>query len=294
MHKEVEKAHGSVLYVVATPIGNLRDITLRAVDILKSVDVVVAEDTRVCSKLLGHFGIDTRVIASHEHNERQSAAGIVKLLQDGRSVALTTDAGTPAISDPGSEVVALARAAGFAVVPVPGPSALAAGLSVCGRRLSRALFCGFLPAKDGERKKTLQELAGVEATLVFFEAPHRIVKCVDDLAQILGEEGRIVLCRELTKLHEEIHDCALGEARAWLEARPERIRGEFVLVVNRGKSLRDSAMEQSERVLSLLLPELPLKRAVALAAEITGARKNALYQRALEMTGSGRQSEASD
>ena len=296
MHKVVEKAHGSVLYVVATPIGNLRDITLRALDILKSVDVVVAEDTRVCGKLLGHFGIDARVIASHEHNEHNAAAGIVKLLQEGRSVALTTDAGTPAISDPGSEVVTQARTAGFAVVPVPGPSALVAALSVSGRRFARALFCGFLPAKNGERKKALQALSGVEATLVFFEAPHRIVKCVDDLAQILGEDGRIVLCRELTKLHEEVHDCVLGEARAWLEARPERIRGEFVLIVNRGKALTDTATAsaQSERVLALLLPELPLKRAVALAAEIAGGRKNALYRRALEMVGSTNQSQATD
>lgn len=288
MHKAVDKAHGSVLYVVATPIGNLRDITLRALDILKSADVVVAEDTRVCGKLLGHFGIDARVIASHEHNERHSAAGIVKLLEEGRSVALTTDAGTPAISDPGSEVVAQARAGGFAIVPVPGASALAAGLSVCGQRFTRALFCGFLPAKDGERKKALHELAGVEATLVFFEAPHRILKCVDNLAQVLGEDGHIVLCRELTKLHEEVHSCPLGEAREWLEAKPERIRGEFVLIVNRAKPVADTALVQSERVLGLLLPELPLKRAVALAAEITGTRKNALYQRALEMTGSGR------
>jgi 16S rRNA (cytidine1402-2'-O)-methyltransferase len=149
------------------------------------------------------------------------------------------------------------------------------------------LFCGFLPAKDGERRKVLHELAALEATLVFFEAPHRIVKCVDDLAQILGEDGHIVLCRELTKLHEEIHECALGEARAWFDSNPERIRGEFVLIVNRGRALVDDTSVQGERVLGLLLAELPLKRAVALAAEITGARKNALYRRALAMTGTG-------
>ncbi len=283
----VEKAHDSVLYVVATPIGNLRDITLRALDILNTVDVVVAEGTRVCGKLLKHLDIDVRVIASHEHNERASAAGIVKLLAEGKSVALTTDAGTPAISDPGSEVVSQARARGFTVVPVPGASALAAALSIAGQRLSRAIFCGFLPAKDGERKKALRELADVEAALVFFEAPHRILKTVDDLAQILGEDGRIVVCRELTKLHEEIHECTLGEATTWLEAKPERIRGEFVLVVNRGKVRSDADSAANERVLVLLLAELPLKKAVALTAEITGARKNALYQRALELAGSG-------
>jgi 16S rRNA (cytidine1402-2'-O)-methyltransferase len=279
----VEKASESVLYVVATPIGNLRDITLRALDILNGVDVVVAEDTRVCGKLLKHLGIEARVIASHEHNERQSAKGIVKLLEDGKSVALTTDAGTPAISDPGSEAVALARSQGFTVVPIPGASALAASLSVCGQRLNRTMFCGFLPAKDGERKKTLQELAHVDAALVIFEAPHRILKTVDDLAQVLGEGGRIVLCRELTKMHEEVHECALIEARSWLESRPERIRGEFVLVVNRSKSLAGANEQQGERVLGLLLAELPLKKAVALAAQITGGRKNALYQRALEL-----------
>lgn len=281
----VEEAKDSTLYVVATPIGNLRDITLRALDILKSVDIVVAEDTRVCGKLLSHCGIDVRVIASHEHNERQSAAGIVKLLAEGKSVALTTDAGTPAISDPGSEAVAQALDQGFAVVPIPGASALTAALSVSGRSLSRVLFCGFLPAKDGDRRKALEELAGVTATLVFFEAPHRILKTVDELARTIGEGGRIVLCRELTKLFEEVHVCALGEAKAWLESKPERVRGEFVLVVDRGEPVRDDASLEGERVLGLLMPELPLKKAVALAAEITGGRKNALYRRALELSG---------
>lgn len=280
-----EEAKDSVLYVVATPIGNLRDITLRAVDILKTVDVVVAEDTRVGSKLLRHFGIDARVIASHEHNERRSAAGIVKLLAEGKSVALTTDAGTPAISDPGSEAVAQARAKGFTVVPIPGASALTAALSVCGQRLSRVMFCGFLPAKDADRRKALQELAGLSATLVFYEAPHRVLKTVDDMVQILGADGRVALCRELTKLYEETHVCALGEARAWLESMPERVRGEFVLVVNRGDAVKEDGADEAERVLALLMPELPLKRAVALAAQISGGRKNALYRRALELAG---------
>jgi 16S rRNA (cytidine1402-2'-O)-methyltransferase len=280
-----EEAKDSVLYVVATPIGNLRDITLRALDILKTVDVVVAEDTRVGGKLLRHFGIDARVIASHEHNERRSAAGIVKLLAEGKSVALATDAGTPAISDPGSEAVAQARAKGFTVVPIPGASALTAALSVCGQRLSRVMFCGFLPAKDADRRKTLQELTGESATLVFYEAPHRVIKTIEDMVQILGADGRVALCRELTKLYEETHVCALGEARAWLESMPERVRGEFVLVVNRGEAVKEAGADEGERVLALLMPELPLKRAVALAAEISGGRKNALYRRALELAG---------
>jgi 16S rRNA (cytidine1402-2'-O)-methyltransferase len=269
--------------VVATPIGNLRDISLRALDILSSADVVVAEDTRVCGKLLAHFGIDARVIASHEHNERQSAAGIVKLLAEGKSIALTTDAGTPAISDPGSEVVAHAREQGFAVVPVPGASALTAALSVYGRRVSRVLFCGFLPARDGDRRKALEQLASEAATLVFYEAPHRILKTLDDLALTLGADGRIVLCRELTKLYEEVHACALGEAKAWLEQKPERVRGEFVLLVDRAQPVEDEDALEGERVLALLMPELPLKKAVALAAEISGGRKNSLYRRALEL-----------
>ncbi|UCH47947.1 MAG: 16S rRNA (cytidine(1402)-2'-O)-methyltransferase [Betaproteobacteria bacterium] len=287
LHTVVEEAKDSVLYVVATPIGNLRDITLRALDILKSVDVVAAEDTRVCGKLLRHFGIDARVIASHEHNERRSAAGIVKLLAEGKSVALTTDAGTPAISDPGSEVVARAREEGFAVVPIPGASALTAALSICGQRLSRVMFCGFLPAKEGDRRKVLQELAGASATLVFYEAPHRILKTLEDMAQILGADTRVALCRELTKLHEETHVCALAEARAWLESMPERVRGEFVVVVQRGETVKEVDMQEGERLLALLMPELPLKKAVTLAAEISGGRKNALYRRALELAGNG-------
>lgn len=286
LHTVVDEAKDSVLYVVATPIGNLRDITLRALDILNSVDVVVAEDTRVCNKLLKHLGIAARVIASHAHNERRSAAGIVKLLAEGNSVALTTDAGTPGISDPGSEAVAQACAKGFTVVPVPGASALTAALSVSGQRLSRVMFCGFLPAKDGERRKTLNELAAVSATLVFYEAPHRVVEALEDMVRILGASRRIVLCRELTKLHEEIHACALGEATAWLHSMPERVRGEFVLVVDRGEAGKTDDVEEGERVLALLLPELPLKKAVALAARISGGRRNALYRRALELAGS--------
>ena len=287
MHKQIEKAKDATLYVVATPIGNLRDISLRALDILKSVNVVVAEDTRVAGKLLAHFGIDVRVISSHEHNERQSAAGIVKLLGDGKSVALTTDAGTPAIADPGSEVVARAREHGLRIVPIPGASALSAALSVSGERVSRVLFCGFLPAKDGERHKVLEELATVQATLVFYEAPHRILKTVDDLADTLGPERRIVLCRELTKLYEEVHATTAGAARLWLEKEPLRVRGEFVLVVAGAEPEKHPESRESERVLALLMAQLPLKQAVSLASEITNGRKNALYRRALELAREG-------
>jgi len=237
--------------------------------------------------LLAHFGIDVRVISSHEHNERQSAAGIVKLLAGGKSVALTTDAGTPAIADPGSEVVARAREHGFRIVPIPGASALSAALSVSGERMSRVLFCGFLPAKDGERHKVLEELAAAQATLVFYEAPHRILKTVDDLADTLGPERRIVLCRELTKMYEEVHATTTGAARLWLEKEPLRIRGEFVLVVAGAEPEKHPESRESERVLALLMAQLPLKQAVSLASEITNGRKNALYRRALELAREG-------
>ena len=162
---------------------------------------------------------------------------------------------------------------------------MTAALSVCGQRLSRVMFCGFLPAKDADRRKTLQELTGESATLVFYEAPHRVIKTIEAMVKILGADGRVALCRELTKLYEETHVCALGEARAWLESMPERVRGEFVLVVNRGEAVKEAGADEGERVLALLMPELPLKRAVALAAEISGGRKNALYRRALELAG---------
>ena len=287
MHKQIEEAKDATLYVVATPIGNLRDISLRALDILKSVNIVVAEDTRVTGKLLAHFGIDVRVISSHEHNEKQSAGGIVKLLAEGKSVALTTDAGTPAIADPGSEVVARVREKGFRVVPIPGASALSAALSISGERLTQVLFCGFLPAKDGERRKVLDALAREWATLIFYEAPHRVLKTIDDLAAILGTERRIVLCRELTKMHEESHACEVGAARTWLEAEPSRTRGEFVLIVSGAAPVESPDQEESERVLALLMAQLPLKQAVALTSEITHARKNALYRRALELARDG-------
>ena len=287
MHKQIEEAKDATLYVVATPIGNLRDISLRALDILKSVNIVVAEDTRVTGKLLAHFGIDVRVISSHGHNEKQSAGGIVKLLAEGKSVALTTDAGTPAIADPGSEVVARVREKGFRVVPIPGASALSAALSISGERLTQVLFCGFLPAKDGERRKVLDALAREWATLIFYEAPHRVLKTIDDLAAILGTERRIVLCRELTKMHEESHACEVGAARTWLEAEPSRTRGEFVLIVSGAAPVESPDQEESERVLALLMAQLPLKQAVALTSEITHARKNALYRRALELARDG-------
>src|SRR5688572_16526952 len=211
------------LYVVATPIGNLQDVTLRAIDVLKRVDAVAAEDTRVTAKLLGHYGVGTKkLIALHEHNETRAAPGIIAELERGRSVALTSDAGTPAFSDPGARLVALVRAAGFPVVPIPGPTAAAAALSASGFAGPQFLFYGFLPARAGERRQALEGLAATPYATVFYEAPHRIVEAVADLAAILGAARRVVIARELTKVFETVHVCDLGVAGSWLAEDPNR------------------------------------------------------------------------
>lgn len=271
------------LYVVATPIGNLADVTLRALDVLRQVDVIAAEDTRVTSRLLNHYNIDARkLVALHEHNERRSAPRIVAELEAGRSVALASDAGTPAFSDPGARVVRAVREAGFDVVPIPGANAAAAALSASGCD-GRFLFCGFLSAKPAERRAALEEIALLPYALVFYEAPHRVVEAVDDLAKHLGGERRIVIARELTKLFESIHECALGDAGAWLAGHPDRVKGEFVLIVEGATKDADAEAAAAKRALEILLDELPVKQAAALAAKITGARKNDLYALALEM-----------
>jgi len=267
--------------VVATPIGNLADITLRALEVLRSVDMVCAEDTRTTAKLLRHHGIGARPKAVHAHNEARAARELVAVLGAGRDVALVTDAGTPGISDPGAVVVAAVRAAGFETVPVPGASALAAALSVSGLQGPFA-FIGFLPAKTAARRATLARWREFPHALVLYEAPHRIVECIADLAQALGADRRLVIGRELTKVYESVHECALGEARAWLEADPDRQRGEFVLIVAGAVPRDEPVPAEARRVLAALLAELPLKSAVRLAAEITGAPRNALYALALE------------
>jgi 16S rRNA (cytidine1402-2'-O)-methyltransferase len=267
---------------VATPIGNLGDIGLRALETLRGVEAVAAEDTRVTRRLLAHHGIVKRVIPVHEHNERRAVDGVLALLRAGRSVALTCDAGTPAISDPGAALVAAARAAGFQVTPVPGPSAAIAALSVCGLAAPHHLFYGFLPARAAARRREISALAHLPFTLVFFEAPHRVEECISDLRAVLGGARRIVIARELTKLFESVHACTLAEAGAWLAADADRCRGEFVLIVEGAAETR-GAEDAGEQVLAALLSELPLRQAVDLAARITGGRKNELYRRALAM-----------
>jgi 16S rRNA (cytidine1402-2'-O)-methyltransferase len=268
--------------VVATPIGNLRDITLRALDILASVDAIAAEDTRNTRHLLDAHGITTRLMALHQHNEHEAAQKIITLLRENKSVALVSDAGTPAVSDPGALCVQAVREAGFAVVPIPGANAAITALSASGLGESGFLFAGFLPAKSGGRKKILQELAALPHTLIFYEAPHRIIEFTQDCVAVFGNQRKITFARELTKLFEQIHSGSLADAQAWLEADANHQRGEFVVLIQGASALPDDCAE-SERVLRLLLAELPLKQASSLAAQITGGKRNALYELALKL-----------
>ena len=272
------------LYVVATPIGNLGDMTIRGLETLKTVDAIAAEDTRHTSGLLSHFGISKKLIAVHEHNEHQSAEKLLTQLQAGESIALVTDAGTPGISDPGAVVVDLVRKAGVKVVPIPGASAVIAALSASGIMQNGFHFHGFLPASGAARRKVLESLKSQTVTLVFYEAPHRIVECVEDLANVLGGERRLTFARELTKTFETFHTCAASDASAWLQADTNQQRGEFVLLVEAAAVKEaDEIPEETVRVLKLLLADLPLKQAVKLATEITHEKKNVLYEFALKL-----------
>ena len=273
-----------ILYVVATPIGNLGDITLRAIETLKAVDAIAAEDTRHTSGLLSHFGISKKLIAVHEHNEQQSAEKLVLALKNGDSIALVTDAGTPGISDPGAIVVKIARVSGIKVVPIPGVSAVVTALSASGITQNGFHFYGFLPASGAARRKQLEALKVQAVTLVLYEAPHRIIECVEDIAKVLGENRQITFCRELTKTFETIYTCPASRASAWLQADANQQRGEFVLLIEAAPVVVSQEIsDEAQRVLKCLLAELPLKQAAKLAAEITNEKKNALYELALSL-----------
>lgn len=270
------------LYVVATPIGNRADITRRAQEVLAAVDRILAEDTRHSGALLAALGIATPLLSLHEHNEAAQTEAVVGRLLAGEDLALISDAGTPLISDPGFRLVRAARQAGIPVVPVPGASALIAALSAAGLPTDRFVFEGFLPAKAPARRARLQALAAETRTLVFYESSHRIRDCIDDLAAIFGPERHAVIARELTKAFEQIQGGPLTELRTWLVADPNRTRGEFVVLVQGAEPPPDADVPpEAQRVLAILLRELPVKQAAALAAEISGARRNALYQWAL-------------
>lgn len=275
------------LYVVATPIGNLDDISARALRILREVALIAAEDTRHSARLLQHFGIQTPLAACHEHNERDQGGRFLARLQAGEDVALISDAGTPLISDPGYHLVRQARAAGIAVVPVPGACALIAALSAAGLPSDRFIFEGFLPAKAAGRRARLEQVREEPRTLIFYEAPHRILECLQDMREVFGDDRPALLARELTKTFETLQGLPLAELCEWVAADSNQQRGECVVLVAgwQAPEGEEAVSAEALRVLDLLLSEMPLRRAAALAAEITGVRKNVLYQVALERKG---------
>jgi 16S rRNA (cytidine1402-2'-O)-methyltransferase len=277
------------LYVVATPIGNLADFSLRAIHVLSLVDAVACEDTRVSGGLLRHLGLEKPLLAVHEHNERSAAAKVLERLARGERVAYVSDAGTPGISDPGAALVAQAQAAGYRVIPLPGASSAVVALSVAGDDAGEAArgfsFVGFLPAKGQDRQSALATAAAQPQATVLFEAPHRIEALLEGLAQACPGR-KVTVCRELTKQFEQVVTRAAGELPAWLAEEPQRRKGEFALVLHTLPlpAATDTGLPPAtERMLAVLLRELPLKQAVALAAEVSGEGRNALYERALEI-----------
>jgi 16S rRNA (cytidine1402-2'-O)-methyltransferase len=271
----------SALYVVATPIGNLQDISLRALEVLRHVDLILAEDTRHSAHLLGRFGINTPVISFHEHNELKVTQDMIGRLRDGAALALISDAGTPLISDPGFPLISSAHAHGYRVVPVPGPSALITALSVAGIATERFVFEGFLPARQAARARRLQDLAREERTQVFFEAPHRICRLFEDLMHSHGHRRPAALAKELTKIHETVRKGSLETLYAWLLEDEQRRKGEFVLVVE-GAVAAVPENTEVERVLDILLDHVPVKKAVTIAAAILGEPRNKIYKLAVK------------
>ncbi|HEX5613006.1 MAG TPA: 16S rRNA (cytidine(1402)-2'-O)-methyltransferase [Burkholderiales bacterium] len=271
-----------ILYVVATPIGNLADASPRSIEALRSASLVACEDTRTSRTLLARYGVTTPTVAMHGHNEQRAAVKLLRALTEGKDVALVSDAGTPAISDPGAHLVQAAHRAGVRVVPIPGPSAAAAAVSAAGFPATGYLFAGFLPAAASARRKALAELRP-DLPVVIYEAPHRAAETLRDLVERFGPEHEIVVGRELTKKFEEVARMRLGDAEAWLQGAPHREQGEFVFVLAPAeRPARPDALAEGERVLNLLLETLPASEAARLAARITGAPKNALYKIALE------------
>lgn len=271
------------LFVVATPIGNLQDITPRALEVLRSVALIAAEDTRHSARLMQHFGIGTPMTACHDHNERGKGERLVARLLAGDDLALISDAGTPLISDPGYHLVRQAREAGVRVSPLPGACALIAALCAAGLPSDRFAFEGFLPAKSHGRRQRLEGLATEQRTWMVYEAPHRLLECLDDMREILGPERRVVLARELTKTFETLRSAPVAELADWVRGDSNQQRGECVLVVEGAAApVADEVSAEAMRVLDALLQELPVKQAARLAAQITGGRKNHLYQLALQ------------
>ena len=284
MEKGQQVPGAGSLYVVATPIGNLADLSARAIEVLGTVDRIVAEDTRHSRKLLQHYALQTPMAALHEHNERELAPQLVQQLVEGRSLAMISDAGTPLISDPGFNLVRLAREAGVPVVPVPGPSALICALSASGLPTDRFVFEGFLPARRTARKHRLEQLCRESRTLIFYESSHRIVESLQDMQAQFGDRRQAVVARELTKQFETIHGDTLVALLQWITADPNQQKGEFVVLVQ-GLEQTESyhVTPEAEQLLLLLLEELPIKKAAKLAARFTGLNKRTLYDRALQL-----------
>ena len=292
IQKQLQKACGSImpktLYVVATPIGNLADITLRALAVLQNADLICAEDTRVTARLLSAYGIQGRLVSVREHNERQMADKIIAHLSDGLTVAQVSDAGTPAVCDPGAKLAGLVREAGFRVVPVVGASAVMGALSAAGVTESDFYFNGFLPPKSGERQKLLAKWAQADFPVVMFETPHRIEAALSDMAALFPER-RLTLAREITKTFETFLSGTVSEIQTALQADNDQIRGEMVLILHPARREKhDGLPEAAQHIMNILAAELPTKQAAELAAKITGESKKALYDLALARKDKGK------
>ena len=276
----------AALYIVATPIGNLGDISHRAIEVLRHADIIAAEDTRHSSRLTQHFGIATRLVSYHDYSSSGREDAILAELAAGRSVALISDAGTPLISDPGYSLVARARQMQITVIPVPGACALTTALCAAGLPTDRFVFEGFPPHKQGARRQLFESLAAEQRTVIFYESPHRIADSVNDMRDVFGEQRQAVICRELTKTWETIHGDSLGALSQWIMADDNNRRGEFVVLIHGAPVVdQDSQLSEADRQLRILLEELPVRQAAALAAKLTGLKKNAVYKRALELAG---------
>lgn len=270
----------SALYVVATPIGNLQDISLRALEVLRDADLILAEDTRHSARLLRHYGITTPVHAFHGHNEHQASTSMLKRLRAGEALALITDAGTPLISDPGLPLVSAALAGNCRVIPIPGPCALIAALCSSGLGTAKFVFEGFLPPRSSARLQRLRALAQEERTQVFYEAPHRLLGFIEDLTATHGGQRMAALAKEITKIHETVCQAPLEDLYRWLREDEQRLKGEFVLVVE-GREAATPQQVDTERTLEILLKHVPLREAVTVASELLQVPRNQLYRRAL-------------
>ena len=278
------RARPGTLYSVATPLGNLRDVTLRALDVLATADVIAAEDTRVTARLLSHYGVATRTLSLHAHTEAERAQAVIARLAAGESVALVTDAGTPAVSDPGARLVRAAHEAGYPVAAVPGASALTAAVSVAGLHAESFLFAGFPPVQAKARRAWLDRLARLPAAVVMYEAPHRVATTAVDLVASFGAARTLVVAREITKAFETIARMPLGDAIAWFGGDANRVRGEFVLIVDapEAEAAAPAVLDESvERWLAALLTELPPARAARVVAAVTGIARDVVYARAI-------------